>query len=162
MAGVELQVGRTEDAERRLREARDVLLVLGDVWWVSTVDGLLCAALMAQGRSQEFLRFADSLGAAGPVPDPQNLIQRSLIRSRSSLLRGSAVDAELAARHGVEIAGRTDLSLDHVSALQVLSDALDARGLTEEGALARQEADERLRAKGVLSSPGARSRSDQP
>lgn len=149
MAGVEIRVGNVERGERRLREARDVLTALGDIWWVSTLDSVLCAAVIAQGRTQEFLRLADSLEATGSVPDRQNVIQRSLMRSRALLLRGSATDAEVAARRGLELVESTDLALDHVDSLMALADALDARGLTDEAAIARSDALEHLRAKSI-------------
>jgi class 3 adenylate cyclase/tetratricopeptide (TPR) repeat protein len=149
MAGVEIRVGSIARGERRLREARDVLIALGDIWWLSTLDCVLCAALGAAGRAQEFLRLADALDTAGPVPDVQNLIQRSLLRSRALLLRGSAVDAEVAARRGLELVESTDLALDHADALLTLADALDARGLEEEAATMRAIAVDRLREKGM-------------
>ncbi len=149
IASVETWVGNAEGGERRLREARDVLTALGDIWWVSTLDGSLCAAVGAQDRPQEFLRLADAFDASAPVPDRQSLIQRSLLRSRALLLRGSAADAEVAARRGLELVGSTDLVLDHADALLTLADALDVRGLKEEAATARREALVRLRAKAI-------------
>ena len=75
------------------------------------------------------------------------MIRRSLVRARAFLLRGSAPDAEAAARRGVESARRTDLVSDHADALLMLADALDARGLTEEAATSRIHAIALLRAK---------------
>jgi class 3 adenylate cyclase/tetratricopeptide (TPR) repeat protein len=147
IAGVETSVGNAEAAERRLREARDVLVTLGDVWWVSTVDSLLCGAVAAQDEPQRFLRLADTFDLSPPVPDAQLVIRRSLVRARAFLLRGSAPDAEAAARRGVELAQPTDLVCDHADALLMLADALDARGLTEEAATRRIDAIALLRAK---------------
>ena len=150
IASVETWVGNAEAGERRLREARDVLVTLGDIWWVSTLDSILCRAVGAQDRPQEFLRLADAFDASPPVPDRQILVKRSLLRSRALLLRGSAADAEVAARRGLELVWSTDLALDHADALLALADALDARGLTEEATSARQDAIGRLRVKGNL------------
>jgi class 3 adenylate cyclase len=150
MANVEISVGKPEAAERRLREARDVLVTLGDIWWVSTLDSSLCAAIGAQDQPQEFLRLADALDTSALVPDRQVLIRRDLLRSRARLLRGSAADAEIAARRGLELVESTDLVLDHADALLTLADALDARGLREEAITTRGEAVARLRAKGNL------------
>jgi tetratricopeptide (TPR) repeat protein len=150
MANVETWVGNAEVGERRLREARDVLVKLGDIWWVSTLDMGLCAAVRAQDRPQEFLRLADAFDASPPVPDLQILVQRSLLRSRALLLRGSAADAEVAARRGLDLVGPTDLVLDHTDALLTLAEVLDARGLADDAAAARREAVGMLRAKGNL------------
>jgi hypothetical protein len=110
----------------------------------------LCAAIGAQDQPQEFLRLADALDTSALVPDRQVLIRRDLLRSRARLLRGSAADAEIAARRGLELVESTDLVLDHADALLTLADALDARGLREEAITTRGEAAARLRAKGNL------------
>jgi hypothetical protein len=155
IATVETSVGRAEASERRLREARDVLVALGDIWWVSYLDSSLCAAVGAQDQPQEFLRLFDRFDAAAPVPDRQNLVRRNLLRSRALLIRGSAADAEIAARRGLELVGSTDLELDRADALLTLADVLDARGLGEEASSARGEAIARLRAKGNLAAVAA-------
>ena len=117
IAGVETWIGKPEAAERRLRAARDVLVPLGDIWWIGSLDSALCAAVAAQGESQRFLRLADAFDASPPVPDRQALIRGSLLRSRAFLLRGLAADAEAAARRGVELAEPTDLMSDQADAL---------------------------------------------
>ncbi|HEY6568477.1 MAG TPA: hypothetical protein VI341_13255, partial [Actinomycetota bacterium] len=150
IAGLETWVGDAEGGERRLRDAREVLVALGDVWWVATLDSALCAAVAAQDSPHEFLRLADKFEGSAPVPDRQIVIRRSLLRARASLLRGAAVDAEAAARRGLELVETTDLQLDHAGALLTLADALDARGLAEEATGARVDAIGRLREKGNL------------
>jgi len=148
IAGAEIWAGDAEGGERRLREAREVLAALGDIWWISILDTFLCFAVGAQDRPREFLRLADALEASTPVADPQILTRRSLVRARALLLRGDAADAEVAARRGIEIVETTDLVLDHADALLTLSDVLQARGLLEEAASARDGAMAKLRAKG--------------
>ena len=155
IAPVETSAGNPDAAERRLRDARDVLVSLGDIWWVATLDSALCAAVAAQGESQRFLRLADALDVSPPVPDRQVLIQRNVLRARALLLRGSAADAEVAARRGVGLAEPTDLVTDHADALLTLADALDARGLVDESLGARAKATELLRAKGNLAALAA-------
>jgi len=145
---VETWCGKAEAAERRLREAREVLVALGDVWWVETLDGELCDAVGAQDRPQEFLRLVDTFDASISVPDAGVQARRSLLRSRASLLRGAAADAEAAARHGLEVAATTDNVLYQAGASAMLADVLDVRGLAAEAAAARAVAIERLRAKG--------------
>jgi class 3 adenylate cyclase len=151
IANVEIWAGRPGAGERRLREAREVLVTLGDIWWVSTLDSSLCAAVGAQKRQQEFLRLADALEASAAVSDRQVLVRRNLLRSRALLLRGSAAaDAEVAARRGIELVESTDLELDHADALLTLAEALDARGLGQEAVTAREAAVARLQGKGNL------------
>jgi hypothetical protein len=150
IASVETSTGNPDAAERRLRDARDVLVSLGDIWWVATLDGALCAAVAAQDEPQRFLRLADALDVSPPVPDRQIVVQRNIARARALLLRGSAADAEIAARRGVGLAESTDLVTDHADALRTLADALDARGLVDESHTARAKATELLRAKGNL------------
>jgi hypothetical protein len=111
---------------------------------------LLCAAVAAQDEPQRFLRLADAIDVAPPVSDRQILIQRNVLRARALLLRGSAADAEIAARRGVGLAESTDLVADHTGALRTLADALEARGLVDESQTARAEATKLLRAKGNL------------
>ena len=147
---VETSVGRPEAAERRLREARDVLVALGDIWWVATLDSALCSAVAAQDDPQRFLRLAAAMDEFPPVPDRQVLIARNALRARALLLRGSAADAEVAARRAVGLAESTDLVTDHADALRALADALDARDLVEESQATRAKAVELLRAKGNL------------
>ena len=148
IAIMESSCGSAENAEHRLREAREVLVARGDVWWVETLDGELCDAVGGQERPQEFLRLVDAFDASISVPDPGVQARRSLLRSRACLLRGAAADAEAAARRGVEVAATTDNVLYHAAALTMLEEVLDARGLTAEAADARASAIERLRAKG--------------
>jgi len=150
IANVEIGAGDPEGAERRLREARDILTALGDLWWVSELDSVLCAAVGAQDRVQEFLRLADAFDASPAVLDRQIVVRRSLLSSRALLLRGSAADAEIAARRGLELVTSSDLVLDQADAFLMLADALDARGLGEDAATAREEAVLRLRRKGNL------------
>jgi hypothetical protein len=147
-AQIEIRAGDPERAERRLREAQEVFVAAGDLWWNQALDAFLCAAVDAQGRRQEFLRLADVLEASTPaVADRHILVRRSLVRARALLLRGSAVDAESTARQGLELAAATDLTLEHVDTLLMLADCLDARGLLDDAASARSEAALRLRAK---------------
>ena len=62
-------------AERRLLEAREVLVAAGDVWWLVTIDPLLCRALAEQDRPREFLTHADAFEAADFVADRDTLVR---------------------------------------------------------------------------------------
>ena len=150
VADVETSAGHPKAAERRLREARNVLVSLGDVWWVSTLDSTLCKAIGAQADTQRFLRLADEFDLSPPVTDREILIRRNLVRAQAFLLRGSPADAEAAARAGIELAAPTDLVTDHADALLTLAAALDARGLTADAAKTQAEAETMLRAKGHM------------
>ncbi len=150
IAYVEISVGKAEAAERRLREAREFLAAIGNVWWVDIADGCLCEAVGAQDRPREFLRLADAFATSVQMTDPETLIKRHLVLARAHLLRGSAPEAEAAARRALKLAGSTDVVLEHARALLVLAEVLDARDLGDAAAAARREAVVKLRAKGNL------------
>jgi class 3 adenylate cyclase len=147
---VEMGAGRADRAERRLRQARDLLVAQGDVWWLSTTDALLCAAVGAQDRPRDFLRLADAFEASPFVPDRYVQIRRQLIRAQALLVRGESADAEAAARGGIELAATSDLVISQAGALLMLADVLEARGLDADAATARRDAADKLRAKGFL------------
>ena len=126
-----------------------MLVALGDVWWVETLDGELCAAVGAQdGRRSSSDSSTHSM--------PRSRFRIAGAGSTQSapvgafLLRGAAADAEVAARRGVEIASTTDNVLLQAGAFIMLAEVLDDRGLAAEAADARTSAIERLRAKGHL------------
>ena len=147
IAYVEISVGKAEAAEGRLREAREFLAAIGNIWWLDIADGFLCEAVGAQDRPREFLRLADDLEA---FPDREGLIRRQLVLARAHLLRGSAPEAEAAAKRALKLGEPTDIVPEHANALLMLADVLDARGLGEDAATARGEAIAKLRAKGNL------------
>ena len=150
IAFVEISVGKAEAAERRLREAREFLATIGNIWWVALVDEFLCEAVRAQDRPREFLRLADAFEASVPLTDRGTLIRRQLLLARTHLLRGSTVEAEAAARRALKLVEPTDHVTDHANALLMLADVLDVRDLGEHAAAARREAIAKLRAKGNL------------
>jgi class 3 adenylate cyclase len=150
IANAELWAGNPGSAELRLREAREILAPLGFIWWVDGLDGLLCWAIEAQDRPREFLRLADTFEASVTFLDRDISIRRQLVRARAHLIRGSAAEADVAARHGLELAETSDLVLNQADALLTLADVLDARDLGDEAAGARSEATAKLRAKGTL------------
>jgi ATP/maltotriose-dependent transcriptional regulator MalT len=133
MGQAETSVGHPEQGEQRLREARATLAGFGDIWWCEITDAALCMAIGAQDRPREFLRLADALGQSVLVRDCQTVIRRNIVQARALMLRGSAADAENAARRGLELAERTDFVPNQASALLTLADALQARGLTGDG-----------------------------
>ena len=150
IAFVEISVGKVEAAERRLRDAREFLAAIGNIWWVALVDEFLCEAVRAQDRPREFLRLADAFEASVPLTDRGTLIRRQLLLARTHLLRGSTVAAETAARRALKLVEPTDHVTDHANALLMLADVLDVRDLGEHAAAARREAIAKLRAKGNL------------
>ena len=148
IAYVEISVGEAEAAERRLREAREFLAAIGNIWWADMADGFLCEAVGAQDRPREFLRLADAFAASVQMTDRATLIRRQLLLARAHLLRGVAPEAEAAARRALKLVEPTDMVLDHASALLMLADALNERGLRDDAAAARIDAVAKLRAKG--------------
>ena len=162
MGQVETSVGKSEQGEQRLREARATLAGFGDIWWCEVVDATLCMAVGAQDRPREFLRLADALEQSVLVPSRQIVIQRNIVQARALMLRGSAADAEAAARRALELAERTDLVPNQAGALLTLADALQARELPGDAALARSRAIELLRAKGNRHAAVKTERARQP
>ena len=148
MAALETWTGRAEGAEQRLREAREVLSAAGDVWWLGTIDALLCRALATQGRRREFLTHADAFEASDLVPDRDTLVRRPLLRAQALLMRGSTADSEDAARRALAAAEGSDLVLSTAEANLALGDVLEARGRTQEAAVARGLAANVLETKG--------------
>ena len=147
MAALETWTGNAEVAEQRLREAREVLSAVGDVWWFVTIDSQLCSALAAQDRPREFLTHAAAFEASDLVPDRDTLVRRPLLRSQVLLMRGATADAEDAARTAIAAAEGSDLVLARAEADLVLAEVLDARGRASEAAASRASALDLLRAK---------------
>jgi len=151
IAIVEISAGEADGAERRLLEAREFFVSVGNVWYTSIADEFLCEAVGAQDRPRDFLRLADAFATSVVVvPDRQNLIKRQVTLARGLLLRGSAVEAVAAARCAVKLAEPTDLVPDHANALLMLADALDTRDQRGDATAARREAIGMLQAKGNL------------
>jgi hypothetical protein len=151
IAIVEISVGAAGAAERRLQEARRFFVSVGNVWYTSIADEFLCEAVGALDRPRDFLRLADAFVASTiVVPDRQNLAKRQVALAKTQLLRGTALEAEAAARRALELLGSTDLVLDHANALLILAEVLDARDQEDDAAAARGEAIEMLRTKGNL------------
>ena len=148
IAALETWAGRAAEAEQRLHEAREVLAAVGDIWWLGTIDALLCSALATQGRRREFLTLADAFETSDLVPDRDTLVRRPLLRSRAFLMRGSTADAEDAARRALTAADGSDLVLSRAEVDLVLADVLDARGRTDDAEAARARAVTALEAKG--------------
>jgi tetratricopeptide (TPR) repeat protein len=150
IAYVEISVGRAEDAERRLRVAREFLGSLGNIWWIDLVDGCLCDAVGAQDRPREFLRLADTYSASVQMTDRETLVGRQLLLARAHLLRGSAAEAEAAARRALVLAEPSDAMPKQATALLMLAEILDARDQRDDAAVARGQAIAKLQAKGNL------------
>ena len=125
-----------------------MLAVAGDVWWLGTIDALLCSALARQGRRREFLTHADAFEASDLVPDRDTLVRRPMLRSRALLMRGATADAEDAARKAVAAAEGSDLVLSRAEADLTLADALEARGRSDDASAAREHAVTLLGSKG--------------
>ena len=150
IAYVEISVGKAANAERRLRVAREFLGSLGNVWWIDLVDGCLCDAIGAQDRPREFLRLVDVFSASVQMTDRETLVSRQLLLARAHLLRGSAPEAEAAARRALALAEPSDAVPRHANALLMLAEVLEARDQRDDAAVARSQAIAKLRAKGNL------------
>ena len=155
IAAVETWTGHAGAAEQRLLEAREVLSAAGDVWWLSTIDGLLCSTLAREGRRRDFLTHADAFDALDLVPDRDTLARRPLVRSQALLMRGSTADAEDAAHAALAALDGCDLLITRAEAHLALADALEARGRIDHAAIARAEAESVLKEKRFAAALGA-------
>lgn len=147
MSFVEISVGRFEAAESRLRDAREILLAAGNVWYTAIADGFLCEAVAGQDRPEELLRLADAWSTGIPVWDRDSQIKREIILARCRLIEGKLDEAEALARSGLLLAEQSDAVHEQVGSHLALADVLDAQGRDAEALAARVVALERLRAK---------------
>ena len=100
---------------------------------------------------REFLRLRRHVRGIRHLP--RRRTSRSGVNSCGHGLHSSAdlaADADVTARHVLELAETTDLVLNQAEALLTLADVLDARDLGGEAAAARSEAIVKLRTKGNL------------
>jgi tetratricopeptide (TPR) repeat protein len=136
LAALESWTGRDVVAERRLLEAREVVAVTGDIWWLGMIDAIRCRVLANLGRRGEFLREVDAFEAADLVPDRDTLARRPLLRARALLARGSLAEAEDAIRMALVAVDGSDLLLTAAEANLALQEILEARGQAEGAAAA--------------------------
>ena len=101
-----LRAGR---ADIEMQERMQTLNEASPIPLAARIDGFLCQAVGAQDRPREFLRLADALEASVLVQDRMTLTNRQLILARAHLIRGSAVEAEAAARRALKLLQSTDL-----------------------------------------------------
>jgi hypothetical protein len=142
LAHLEHQLGLPERMERRMSDARRVVLAAGDVWWLNSVDPLLGLAAYGQGRTREFLRIADAFDAEIQVFDRDARIRRYLLRALASLTRGALAEAESSGHTALELAEPTDLLTTRADVLTALAEISDARGFHEQAAMHRASAAE--------------------
>jgi hypothetical protein len=95
-------------------------------------------------------RLADAFSASVQMADRATLVGRQLLLARAHLLRGSAPEAEAAARRALALAEPSDAVPKHANALLMLAEVLDARDQRDDAAVARSQAIAKLRAKGNL------------
>jgi hypothetical protein len=142
LAHLEHQLGFPERIERRMSEAKQVLLATGDVWWLNAIDPLLGLAAYGQGRTRDFLRIADAFDAEIQVFDREARIRRYLLRALASLARGALAEAENSGRTALELAEPTDLLTTKADVFTALADIADARGFRDQATTHRASAAE--------------------
>jgi tetratricopeptide (TPR) repeat protein len=155
IAELELESGAFEAAERRVWDARQTVVAMGDVWYLNAMNPILAFAVDGQGRTNEFLRIADQYEAQMTMFDREARIQRQVLRARALRHRGRLDDAEVAARTGLELVESTDLLPTRAAVLTELSIVLAARGFEREAASYEESAIEVYRKKGNLAAIAA-------
>jgi len=140
---VELWAGDPAAAERELHRAARTLDAIGDRAPLSTVSLLLAAALQAQGRQEDALRWAEAGRRDASTADVVSQIQW-----RTTLARLVPERAVELSEKAISVADDTDWTVLQADASLCLRDVLLARGQTKDAARAGERAAALYRAKG--------------
>jgi class 3 adenylate cyclase/tetratricopeptide (TPR) repeat protein len=131
-AEIELLAGDLAAAEAELSFEYEQLEQMGERGMRAVVSASLADVLLAQGRDDDAVRFAE---VAAALAEPEDVAAQALhrtVRGRLELHAGRAAEAEDLAREAVELAATTDfLELQAVAALG-LAEVLRATGKAEE------------------------------
>ena len=153
---VELLADSPEAAERELRIAARSLKAIGDRSSLSTIAALLAAALHAQGRDDEALRWAEQSKRDASRAD---VVSRVVWRTTLARLEPQR-SVELASE-AVAVTAETDAIALQGDAHLCLSDALAAAGRVKEALAAAEQALRLYAAKGhVVGVARAQTRAD--
>ena len=140
---VELWARNPESTERELRHAARTLEAIGDHGTLSTASLYIAAALEAQGRHHEALRWAEAGRRDASTADIVSQVNWRTTLARLVPARG----IELAEK-AVAVAAGTDLAVLQADAALCLRDVLLANGRSGEAAEAGARAAALYRAKG--------------
>jgi tetratricopeptide (TPR) repeat protein len=156
-AGVRLEAGRVElldgqadAAVRVIRPGLEALEAMGDRGHFVTVAPILADALVAKGDDEEAERLLELTAAWALDDDIDPQISRRRVQAKLHARHGELDEAERLAREAVELAGRTDYTIDHARALEDLAEVLRFAGRPAEGATELRRALGLYEAKGDL------------
>jgi ATP/maltotriose-dependent transcriptional regulator MalT len=128
---VEMLAGDAEAAEQELRRAYDLLVEIGEKYFLSTVAGFLAQTLYALGRFDEVNtlgRLSQELAIEDDV-DSQAVWRCALAKVRAR--EGSVAEGEVLVREALEILAPTDAVLLRFGALLDLAEVLRLAGRSD-------------------------------
>jgi hypothetical protein len=133
---IEMLAGNLEAAEQELRRAYEVLTMIGEKFFLSTVSGLLGQTLYALGRFdevEELSRLSRELATDDDV-DTQALWR--CVQAKHLARTGALTEAELLVREAIDVLEPTDAVLFKFGALLDLVEVRRLASLDDDSALA--------------------------
>jgi tetratricopeptide (TPR) repeat protein len=103
MSVIELLAGDAPAAERKLREAHEILLAAGERGYLSTVSSLLALALTAQERFEEAKRFAENARRIGTQDDFVTQIYWRVAMAQVAAAKGQHEEAARLATEALDL-----------------------------------------------------------
>jgi class 3 adenylate cyclase/tetratricopeptide (TPR) repeat protein len=103
MSVIELLAGDAPAAERKLREAHEILLAAGERGYLSTVSSLLALALTAQERFEEAKRFAENARRIGTQDDVVTQIYWRVAMAQVAAAKGQHEEAARLATEALDL-----------------------------------------------------------
>jgi ATP/maltotriose-dependent transcriptional regulator MalT len=147
-AWVELSSGDPEAAERELRPAYESLARMGERSYLSTLAGVLAAAVYEQGRFEEADRVARAGEAWASCDDIGSQVNWRGVAAKVAAQRGEYDVAERLARKGVSLASKTDFMTMQAAAWGDLAEVLRLVGRDGDARAAFRQTAELYDAKG--------------
>jgi predicted ATPase len=155
---IETLGGQFENAERELREGYDMLSVMDEKGFLSTLAAQLASVLCALGRQQEAKDLTEMSADLAAADDVTSQAMWRMARAKVLMEEGSLDKAERLSREAKKLIERTDFLNLHAQVLLQLATVLRARGQHEESLENNLEAAELFERKGnIVSSRKARS-----
>jgi class 3 adenylate cyclase/tetratricopeptide (TPR) repeat protein len=151
---VEIFAGDAVEAERALREGRDMFLRFGEKTILSAVSANLAYVLCLQGRFEEAEQFIDESRELASSEDVAS--QRGWRHAKAMVLadRGDLEEAERVAREAYDLGSSGDGIGDQAHSARVLAEVVLAGGRPEEATALLQEAIGKFERKGDIAEAG--------
>jgi predicted ATPase/class 3 adenylate cyclase len=151
---IETLGGQPENAERELRKGYDMLNVMDEKGFLSTVAAQLADVLCALGRQQEAKELTEMSAELAAVDDVTSQAMWRMARAKVLVEEGSLQEAEGLASEAQLLIKRTDFLNLHAQVLLRLATVLRARGRHEESLEINLEAATLFERKGNIVSAG--------